>query len=482
MKIILTLILLILCKENESSHLDIQDLSNNPGMFAINIGTSRIIEDYHLVVHKFNIDKYDQLMQKYKKKMILDLDEELETFKNHPQEHNNQLSSIISILKNKYEQTNAMLRNFKPIRTKTKRAIDLLGSVIKSITGNLDQNDYLEITNKIDELNQSSNKLINGNNAQILINEEFENRINNITEAAQKQAKEIHEFIEQSGLYSNNLGTVQQKLQLHNFIFSLDNVREQLNAIFESIQMAKLGILSRALLFPPEIDFILNILNGEGLRINSYGQAYQYLEPVAVYKDQIIHLLVKIPKFRNEKYSMLRIEPIPKNESIIQMQSKYAVVNKEESYLTNEFRLIEGEYIIKATEMYNITGNQCEHQLLRANPGECVTTYHDNNTEVTAIENYGILVKSTQAVTLENTCEFGNRNISGSFFINFRNCTVSVNGVKYENRQMQGQPSILPLNSVQIETKKIHPNAFQSMTHLHISNRKNQSTGKPTKY
>ncbi|XP_049547489.1 uncharacterized protein LOC125958282 [Anopheles darlingi] len=246
-----------------------------------------------------------------------------------------------------------------------------------------------------------------------------------------------------------------------------------MNIIFESVQLAKLGMLSKALLFPSEMDFIINILVKEGIQISSYDQAYQYLEPRAIHKGQEIQLLVKIPKLRNGNYSLLRIEPIPKNQAVIQTLSKYVVINKQESYLVGKFNRIEKEYILKLTDLQNITGNQCEHQLLRANPSRCVTTHHDNNMEVANIENYGILIKNAETAILENTCEFGNRNLSGTFLVGFRNCTVSVNGIKYENKQMQSeeQPNIIPLNSIQIETKKIHLDAFQNTTYLHISNR-----------
>ncbi|XP_050094251.1 uncharacterized protein LOC126576964 isoform X2 [Anopheles aquasalis] len=470
-------LLIILCNQIESSFLDIQDLTNNPGMFAIQIGTARIIEDYHLVIHRFDIGKYESIVQQYKN-IIYELDEKFKTIKANSNKQqtladSKQISDITNILKQKYEQTYSMVRNFKPIASKPKRAIDILGTVIKTITGNLDHNDYVDLSNKIDVLRLSTNKLITENNAQITINSEFEQRLNNITDAARTQAQEIHDFIRLSNFKSNDLGEIQQKIHLHNVIFSLDNIREQLNVIFESVQLAKLGILSKALLFPTEMNFIMNILLEEGLKIKSYDQAYEYLEPIAIHHNHQIHLLIKIPKLRSGSYSMLRIEPIPINQSVIHVQSKYAVINKHESYLIDKFNLIEGEYILKQINLQNVTNNQCEHQLFRANHSKCVFTQHDNYMEVTIIENYGVLIKNAQLTTFGNTCGYGKRNLTGTFFVYFKNCTISVDKTQYGNKQMEfeEQPKVIPLNSIVIETNGMHFDAFQNMTKLHIDNR-----------
>uniref|UniRef100_A0AB38Z224 Envelope protein n=1 Tax=Breu errantivirus TaxID=3078398 RepID=A0AB38Z224_9VIRU len=474
MKIILTLILLTLCKEIRCSQFDIQDLGKNPGMFAIKLGTTRIIEDYHLVIHKIDLKQYEAVIKQYKT-IIFELDEKLETIRNHsdtPEEYN-QLSNIRNILTHKYKQTYSMLQNFKPIATKSRRSIDILGSVIKTITGNLDHNDYLEITDKLDELRESTNNLISGNNAQVAINEEFQQRLNNITEAARKQAKEIHDFIRQSGLYSDNLGALHQKLQLHNVIFGLDSVREQLSTIFESVQLAKLGILSKALLFPAETDFIMSILLGEGLRASSYDQAYQYLEPTASHRGQSIQLLVKIPKLRSGNYSMLRVEPIPVNNSIIHTQSKYIVIDEEESYMVDKFSVIENEYIVKLTNLKNITGNQCEHELIRAHPSKCVFTRHNSKMEITNIENYGILIKNAISATLDNTCGYEKKNITGTFLVNFRNCSISINGHEYSEKEMQmvAKPDIIPISTIQVSETILELTEIQNLTELHINNR-----------
>ncbi|XP_050092471.1 uncharacterized protein LOC126575696 [Anopheles aquasalis] len=254
---------------------------------------------------------------------------------------------------------------------------------------------------------------------------------------------------------------------------SLDNVREQLTTIFESVQLAKLGIISKALLFPKELDFIIHILLEEGLNITSYDQAYEHLEPVAIHHDNQLQLLIKVPNFRNGSYHMLRMEPIPINHSIIHIQSKYVVTSKLETYLIDKFNSIEGEYIIKLTNLRNVTNNECEHQLLRTNQSKCVFMQHNNNMEVTYIENYGTLIKNARSATFDNTCGYEKKNITGTFFVNFKNCSIFINGLKYSEKEMQtiANPDIIPISTIRVSETTLELNEIQNLTKLHINNR-----------
>lgn len=66
--------------------------------------------------------------------------------------------------------------NLKPHRHR--RSIEILGSTIKFITGNLDAEDMKIINHNLDDLRKTGNFIVKQNNRQIRINAKFENRLN----------------------------------------------------------------------------------------------------------------------------------------------------------------------------------------------------------------------------------------------------------------------------------------------------------------
>lgn len=64
------------------------------------------------------------------------------------------------------------------LKIRPKRGLfNLIGTEIKTITGNLDNNDLIEISKNLEDLNLNSKTLINENNEQRLINQQFQNRL-----------------------------------------------------------------------------------------------------------------------------------------------------------------------------------------------------------------------------------------------------------------------------------------------------------------
>ncbi|XP_052863816.1 uncharacterized protein LOC128270456 [Anopheles cruzii] len=459
----------------EATQFNIHEL-NNTNLFALKLGKGLIIEDYHVIFHEFNLNEFKIILKEYGK-IVHTLETFISATDNYSEkisqlEVNNNLVQVKTVLKHKYEQAISMIKNFET-KKKSKRSIDFLGSIIKDITGNLDQNDYDIINNQIEQIRKANNILITDNNAQIKINSVFEQRINNLTEIAHKQVTEVHDIIKMSGLSLDSQKSINRKLHIHDIIFALDNIREQLDVIFESTQLAKLGVIPKALLQPQELDFVLNILKDEGLTITSNIEAYEFLETTAVHSNHKIILLIKIPKFRNGNITMIQVEPIPHHNKILNIQKKYVLANDKETYLTNNFIRLEDYYVVKTNEIQNVTDNECEHRLMKAKPSNCAFTQHSDNTEIMRIANFGVLIKNAKSVIINNTCGYGNRNLTGSFFLHLRNCTIFVNEQKFEEKQLQytAKPDIIPLNAVHIKETIVYLNDIQNLTRLHIKNR-----------
>ena len=446
---------------NPFSHLQITDLNNNPGIFALKIGKTYVKQGYHKLIHEFKLHAFHAILRQYET-----IVKELEA--------NPQLEEITRIVRQKHMQASIILQTLTP-RFKQKRSIELLGSVIKSITGNLDNQDLLKLTNQIQTLRNSNNMLINENNEQIRINEVFEKRINNLTKEAYRQSIEVSKFIRQARLGLDRSIDWQHTLHIHNIIFNLDDIRYQLDIIFGAIQLSKLGVISTALLQPSELELATQILQSQGVNISSYDQTYEYLESAAYHHDGSIIIIIKVPKFREGYYQLLRIEPIPIDGKVIETKSKFAVTNNVESFLSNEkCSQIEGTFLCDVQSLINVTNDQCYHQLFRGNPSRCTFANHPNTPEIQVIESSGILVMNAiKSVHLQNTCGFGAKNLTGTFFITFNNCSIDIDQKQFDSKTFKfyTEPVILPLHFVNVKKANIKIKPMEELQDLQLNNR-----------
>ena len=376
----------------------------------------------------------------------------------------------------KFTQAYQLLENLTINRRRTKRSLNFLGSTIKMITGNLDHEDLLEIQNHIETLKNSNNALTTENNEQIKINQLFEDRINNLTKQAYIQSKTIDSIIKQNMLNSDRAVDWRHILHIHSIIFNIDAVQHQLSTIFESLQLSKLGVISKAFLQPPELEFATQLLESQGISITSYDQTYEFLEPVAFHNDSNIIIIIKIPKLKQGKYTQLQIETIPMKDKIISINASTAIVGNNESYLiaypcTN----IEKNNICNVENLFNISNDDCLHQILRGNPSNCTFVKTRMESEIKIINNLGVLIKNSIAPTLlQNNCGFGPRNLTGTFLISFKNCSISLDGKQFNSKMFKGETEvdILPLHSVNVEEATIETEPIDNLEQLHIHNRR----------
>lgn len=164
----IVLAILILSDPIHSSHMEILELNQNPGIVAFKTNSVFLREGFHTLIHRFNLYSFRIILKQYES-IITKLEE------------NPNIKEIVNILKQKQSQAYLILENLTTKRRRTKRSLNFLGSTIKMITGNLDNEDLLKIENQLEILKNSNNALVTENNEQVRINELFESRINNLT-------------------------------------------------------------------------------------------------------------------------------------------------------------------------------------------------------------------------------------------------------------------------------------------------------------
>ena len=128
-----------------------------------------------------------------------------------------------------------------------------------------------------------SNELVIENNKQIAINTKLDKRINKIIAIGNEKQKQINRQIisaKDGRSDSHKFNAVEQILKIH---FQLDQIRNHLEVIFQTIQLARLHTIFKDFLEPEEISFITQKLTAQNVTFHSLDQAYKYLDVQAFY-------------------------------------------------------------------------------------------------------------------------------------------------------------------------------------------------------
>lgn len=441
------------------AHLEITSL-NNSAIVALKVGNTFITKGNDWLVHSIELDTFDEILKDYD--IMIN-----QITTNYKTKH------FKEILRMKFIQTMSCLRKLLPIR-KTKRAINLLGTVIKTITGNLDNNDLVELNQQINELQYTNKDLVINSNQQIEINNQFQERITNITKLIYNERYNIKKLADQLKQESNQV-TWEHLQHFQRLIFNLDVIQHQLDDISDSVILAKAGILSKSILQTSEIDHIVNKLDKFGIKINSEEQIYEFLEPAAFYNGSKIVFLVKIPKFLQGIFQQIIVESIPWKGEIIPIDFQYAILGANETFVTNETcTKIENNTICRLHNLKNISNDNCMHQLLRGNPSNCPFERSSGIQDIKELGDGKILVRSDSTVEVRNSCGYGPKNLTGSFLITIQNCSVQINNSTFESTQLDYNQllDLLPLQSTIINKSKTIVSRTQVLQELHIINRK----------
>jgi regulator of replication initiation timing len=156
---------------------------------------------------------------------------------------------MTDLLLAKLSNTQQLFAELQP-RGRSKRGLfNFIGTGIKIITGNLDENDLMKISRNLQDLSHNSKALINENNEQRLINYQFQNRLNRIINQLGNQQVQISKnlIMARDNKTGKDFVVFKEIFKIH---FNLDFLKSHLEDIFEAIKLAKLQILSK-IYYPP---------------------------------------------------------------------------------------------------------------------------------------------------------------------------------------------------------------------------------------
>ncbi|XP_050339500.1 uncharacterized protein LOC126765866 [Bactrocera neohumeralis] len=275
-------ILLLTTITTSLASIEILDYTNSY-LVTINNGLAKIQDGTFRLIHIIDINKYEQL---------------LTDIQDHITDKIPKDTFLRPILKHEINQTLEILDTLKPTKTsRIRKSINILGTAWKYLAGSPDHDD-LEIINKnLLNLNQNNNK-------QVIINELFTNRINNISNVMNLISNSIRK---DDSIINEIVIDLQSKIRL---------IKEELVNIKYAIQWAKTNVLNTLLLNKEEIKTALEKLREEQMPFNNAEEALEFSKINVLSKEMLIIYMIKIPLTNSEIFRRIIIRPVKKPKTL----------------------------------------------------------------------------------------------------------------------------------------------------------------------
>lgn len=337
-------------------------------------------------------------------------------------------------------QLNDKLNNLLPFKRIKRGLFDGLGSAIKYITGNMDNNDAKKINLQLKELMENKNNVNTDIKNQIILNTEMIERFSNITKHINNEQDVITKFLKNTyenisnKIYKEDL--IISKIQYINRInYNIDLLINQISNIAESIVLAKINIISKFILSHNEIENIYNSLNNQIPEINSVEQIYEMLELQAYFNNSNIVFNIKIPIIKKESFILSHIIPLPINETRQIITPNYIVYNdKSINYYNDKCFKLENIYICKnPIKSEPFEQSLCLGKLIRNQQPRCDIKDVGRLETIYQPENNFVLFINTPLVSVESDCGKA-VNITNTTLLFYENCTLTINGLIYEDK------------------------------------------------
>lgn len=485
-------------------------MNDNPGILPLKLGNAQNKIDTWKFIQVFDItnliQQFNEIQNQYFRIKIA-FENNTNVSKTYKYNFYNSYN-LANLLQTKI---NIQIKQINPLyganNNRYKRGlIDGLGSIIKSITGNLDQYDAEKYNKAIENLSDNQLKIKTIIKNQIsMFDKSIENFQNNIKNLSNNQIIIKHRIdMLETILYNTEayfLDTYQylllqitlsqiineyqiiydilEKIEtaisfakinvFHNSIVQSDELFKEINSVSQYLKNSKLP-------FKPEL--INLILFEKTINIKSYSDA-----------NKIIFIL-EIPIVENDSYNLYHLYPFPvKNNNslnVIIPNAKYLIFNEQNyAFLDNKCEEVTpSEFICKDSNIVKISqNNPCEIELLKYNKfiSNChLTPVEILENKVQKIEqNKWIVICPKQTIAIQY-CQSNSENIPllGSYIIELNSdCEIKINDVmiknlgdtkfNYKNIQLpklnftkMSEKSInklKPLNLDSIDLNNIHP-------------------------
>lgn len=172
----------------QTQEIKLEDLADGPGLLPFDLGDMKLTTQKHTFLQYIELTDIEN--------SINSVETQLKQTKDRLSNDTYSLYEIqIQFLINKLSKTSDQLRSLEPSRSK-RGLIDGLGSVIKSLTGNLDYSDAVKYNNAIKSLKNNQNRIVTELNDHISLSKEWMDHHTNIVSQMLENQVRINETLQ----------------------------------------------------------------------------------------------------------------------------------------------------------------------------------------------------------------------------------------------------------------------------------------------
>lgn len=330
--------------------------------------------------------------------------------------------------------------------------INALGSAIKFVAGNPDQDDFELIQHNLRDIQLTENHIIKNQNRQIKINNILQKTINKVSITVAKIVKQLK-------TNGENIGKDVEEI---NLIFNLDIIIRTLEDIEEQFIFSESNILNKNILSSADKDYIIEFFKNQRIKLHFEDEIFKFVKCIATLKDDHVVFIIKIPIVENEEYDLIQLETTNINGSRINLDTQYVAKYKKSIYKQSvKCVLCDNTHKLNGGCVYNILNNQA---------ATCNMSKDNNQVIVREITPGTILLDSRRGVHVSDSCG-DDRIIAAPTIIETENCTIKIlNQTFLQNFQTISSPQFsTPIFGKQIVPNN-HPPSVEEIHQINLEN------------
>lgn len=228
----------------------------------------------------------------------------------------------IEYLSNKIGKVLTQLKSLEPSRAK-RGLVDGLGSVIKSITGNLDYWDAVKFNDAIKTLQDSDNKIVSEFNNHISLSKEWMSQHSDVlTQLIENQNKvnaTIELILDRDAYREDSLIKYAKFAQLLEIIGeNLEDLTTELTKIENNLAFIRASTTHHSMIdvevLKSMIDKLRNIYDGDQILNLEVRDYYEIIKPGSFYIEKQIVIIFKFPIVSKDIYNLYRLSIVPNKD------------------------------------------------------------------------------------------------------------------------------------------------------------------------
>lgn len=313
---------------------------------------------------------------------LIDIEDQIQQLQNQLQNYKSQLSNNtytlyefqINYLTDKLGKVSNQLQSLEPNRVK-RGLIDSLGSVVKSVTGNLDYTDALKYNHAINILQNNQDKLANEFNNQISLNKEWMNKSNNVLIQLVENQVKINETLRVLLNVTDKTDDLIKYTRFSQILTILsnnvDDLMLELIKIENTLAFIRASSTHHSSLDIDSLRIMVNRLEkiyskDEILRLE-LREYYNIISPGSYFNEKQIVIVFKFPIVSKDIYDLYRLSIVPnKNQqALIPTYPFIATNDKSFVYIEAECSKYNNWYLCEKEVTHQIrTKSDCIQELI----------------------------------------------------------------------------------------------------------------------